>query len=77
MNQEPVVNKNYSNIDDPFEKIINSGGCVQERETLQKCHYEKRDWRACSKELEYFRQCWISKNNDHKITKNESLDKSI
>ncbi|KTW31840.1 uncharacterized protein T551_01101 [Pneumocystis jirovecii RU7] len=76
MKQESVSNNSHFNVENSFEKILNSSGCIQERETLQECYYEKRDWRLCSEELKRFRQCWTLRNNNHKIIENSSLNQS-
>lgn len=44
--------------DDAYTLAIKRTGCFQENETLQLCYYDSgRDWRACRKELERFREC--------------------
>jgi cytochrome c oxidase assembly factor 4 len=31
---------------------------------LTDCYYEKKDWRACKKEMEIFRKCWKIHGNE-------------
>ncbi|KAF2263752.1 hypothetical protein CC78DRAFT_533757 [Lojkania enalia] len=49
---------------DEWDKRIFSTGCADENAKLTDCYYEKKDWRACKKEMEVFRECWKSHGND-------------
>ncbi|EGD95216.1 hypothetical protein TESG_08371 [Trichophyton tonsurans CBS 112818] len=33
---------------------------------MNDCYYAKRDWRACSKEMQAFRECWKRHGNDQR-----------
>jgi len=32
------------------------------------CYYDKKDWRACAKEMEEFKQCWKRQGNDERVS---------
>ncbi|KAF1920966.1 hypothetical protein BDU57DRAFT_437567 [Ampelomyces quisqualis] len=49
---------------DDWDKRIFSTGCAEENAKLTDCYYEKKDWRACKQEMEFFRQCWQRHGND-------------
>ncbi|PSN66720.1 hypothetical protein BS50DRAFT_634205 [Corynespora cassiicola Philippines] len=49
---------------DEWDKRIFSTGCADENMKLTDCYYEKKDWRACKKEMEVFRECWKRHGND-------------
>ncbi|KAI2636670.1 hypothetical protein GGS21DRAFT_512591 [Xylaria nigripes] len=53
---------------DEWEKRIFSTGCADENAKLTDCYYEKKDWRACKKEMEIFRACWKKYNNDERTS---------
>lgn len=46
--------------DDPdeYNDRIRRTGCFEENEALQLCYYDRKDWRACSAEMQRFRECW-------------------
>ncbi|RUS15712.1 hypothetical protein BC937DRAFT_92089 [Endogone sp. FLAS-F59071] len=48
------------NSDDPdeYNDRIRRTGCFEENEALQLCYYDRKDWRACSAEMQRFRECW-------------------
>lgn len=44
--------------DDAYTLAIKKTGCYVENERLQLCYYDSgRDWRACKKEMDAFREC--------------------
>ncbi|KAF2280272.1 uncharacterized protein EI97DRAFT_368951 [Westerdykella ornata] len=49
---------------DEWDKRIFSTGCADENAKLTDCYYEKKDWRACKKQMETFRECWKRHGND-------------
>ncbi|KAI0014874.1 hypothetical protein F4780DRAFT_784700 [Xylariomycetidae sp. FL0641] len=49
---------------DEWDKRIFSTGCADENMKMTDCYFEKKDWRACKKEMEIFRECWKRNNND-------------
>ncbi|KAL2218098.1 hypothetical protein M432DRAFT_657236 [Thermoascus aurantiacus ATCC 26904] len=51
---------------DEWDKRIFSTGCAAEQLKMNDCYYEKRDWRACKKEMEAFRECWKRQGNDER-----------
>ncbi|KAI0388592.1 hypothetical protein F5Y17DRAFT_452250 [Xylariaceae sp. FL0594] len=53
---------------DEWDKRIFSTGCANENAALTDCYYEKKDWRACKKEMEIFRECWKKHNNDERTS---------
>ncbi|KAI1078771.1 hypothetical protein F5B20DRAFT_581807 [Whalleya microplaca] len=53
---------------DEWDKRIFSTGCADENMKLTDCYFEKKDWRACKKEMEVFRQCWKRHNNDERTS---------
>lgn len=56
---------------DDWDKRINNTGCADENLKLTLCHAEKMDWRQCVPEMEAFKKCWESHNNNQRTsTKN-------
>ncbi|KAI3321324.1 hypothetical protein HD806DRAFT_537507 [Xylariaceae sp. AK1471] len=53
---------------DEWDKRIFSTGCADENAKLTDCYYEKKDWRACKKEMEIFRACWKKHDNDERTS---------
>ncbi|KAI0846420.1 hypothetical protein F5Y00DRAFT_145419 [Daldinia vernicosa] len=53
---------------DEWDKRIFSTGCADENTKLTDCYYEKKDWRACKKEMEIFKACWKKHNNDQRTS---------
>ncbi|KAJ5485082.1 hypothetical protein N7539_005070 [Penicillium diatomitis] len=49
-----------------WDKRIYSTGCHAEQDKMNDCYFVKKDWRACSKEMEAFRECWKRKGNDQR-----------
>jgi cytochrome c oxidase assembly factor 4 len=44
--------------DDAYTSAIKATGCFPQNEALQLCYYDSgRDWRACKKEMDAFREC--------------------
>lgn len=58
---------------DEWDIRINRTGCAEENIKLLNCHYDKKDWRQCIKEMEDFRNCWKVHGND-KRTSMKDLD---
>ncbi|KAL2355269.1 hypothetical protein BJ546DRAFT_840762 [Cryomyces antarcticus] len=52
---------------DDWDKRIFSTGCAVENTKMNDCYFEKRDWRACKKEMEAFRECWKRQGNDRRV----------
>ncbi|KAE8420577.1 hypothetical protein BDV36DRAFT_293231 [Aspergillus pseudocaelatus] len=51
---------------DEWDKRIFSTGCSVEQDKMNDCYFTKKDWRACKKEMEAFRECWKRKGNDER-----------
>ncbi|KAH7045289.1 hypothetical protein B0J12DRAFT_742214 [Macrophomina phaseolina] len=51
---------------DDWDKRIFSTGCAVENSKMTDCYFEKKDWRACKKEMEAFRECWKRQGNDQR-----------
>ncbi|RAQ40662.1 hypothetical protein AFGD_009006 [Aspergillus flavus] len=51
---------------DEWDKRIFSTGCSVEQDKMNDCYFAKKDWRACKKEMEAFRECWKRKGNDQR-----------
>ncbi|KAI8631154.1 hypothetical protein F5Y19DRAFT_473553 [Xylariaceae sp. FL1651] len=41
---------------------------LDENARLTDCYFERKDWRACKKEMEIFRACWKRHNNDERTS---------
>ncbi|KAL2366256.1 hypothetical protein RJZ56_000713 [Blastomyces dermatitidis] len=54
------------------DKRIFSTGCAAEQLKMNDCYYEKRDWRACKKEMEAFRECWKRHGNEQRTESKDS-----
>ncbi|RCI16390.1 hypothetical protein L249_2603 [Ophiocordyceps polyrhachis-furcata BCC 54312] len=39
-----------------------------ENTKLTDCYFDKKDWRACTAEMEQFRQCWRRNGNDKRTS---------
>ncbi|UNI22792.1 hypothetical protein JDV02_008648 [Purpureocillium takamizusanense] len=51
---------------DDWDKRIFSTGCADENAKMTDCYFEKKDWRACTAEMEAFKQCWKRHGNDER-----------
>ncbi|KAF4595483.1 Cytochrome oxidase assembly factor 4 [Ophiocordyceps camponoti-floridani] len=51
---------------DEWDKRIFSTGCAEENAKLTDCYFDKKDWRACTAEMESFKQCWQRQGNDER-----------
>ncbi|KAG6101216.1 hypothetical protein E4U14_006903 [Claviceps sp. LM454 group G7] len=51
---------------DEWDKRIFSTGCADENMKMTDCYFEKKDWRACTAEMEDFKQCWKRHGNDQR-----------
>lgn len=51
---------------DEWDKRIFSTGCSVENAEMTDCYYDTKDWRACKKEMEAFRECWKRQGNDQR-----------
>ncbi|KAI0469123.1 hypothetical protein F4859DRAFT_516472 [Xylaria cf. heliscus] len=56
------------------DKRIFSTGCADENANLTDCYWRKKDWRACTKEMEIFRACWKKNNNDERTSTKDNTD---
>ncbi|KAI4146467.1 MAG: hypothetical protein LQ340_005921 [Diploschistes diacapsis] len=45
-------------------RYYNLTDMLDEQTRMNDCYFEKKDWRACSKEMLAFKECWKSKGND-------------
>ncbi|KAK6532195.1 hypothetical protein TWF281_006392 [Arthrobotrys megalospora] len=50
--------KDSSKDDDEWDIRIQKTGCSEENENLQMCFDKTKDWRACRKQLQEFKDCW-------------------
>ncbi|PFH61634.1 hypothetical protein XA68_16809 [Ophiocordyceps unilateralis] len=72
MGRTPDTHKTPSreqqDVDEPdeWDKRIFSTGCAEENAKLTDCYFDKKDWRACTAEMESFRQCWRRKGNEER-----------
>ncbi|KAI2608035.1 CHCH domain-containing protein [Hypoxylon sp. NC1633] len=57
---------------DEWDKRIFSTGCADENAKLTDCYFEKKDWRACKKEMEIFKACWKKHHNDERTSTKDS-----
>ncbi|CEJ59316.1 hypothetical protein PEBR_39264 [Penicillium brasilianum] len=64
--EQPKVVPEDDDEPDDWDKRIYSTGCHTEQDKMNDCYYAKKDWRACSKEMEAFRECWKRKGNDER-----------
>lgn len=53
----------YDDAPDEWDQRILKTGCAAENERLLLCHFDTGDWRACTLEMEAFRQCWAAHGN--------------
>lgn len=64
------LNKDAEDVDDDepdeWDQRIIKTGCADENLKLQLCHYDTNDWRKCTKEMDAFRKCWASHNNNER-----------
>ncbi|KAL7784336.1 hypothetical protein V8C37DRAFT_396028, partial [Trichoderma ceciliae] len=51
---------------DEWDKRIFSTGCADENAKMTDCYLEKKDWRACAKEMEEFKECWKRHGNNER-----------
>ncbi|RVD85217.1 uncharacterized protein DFL_003545 [Arthrobotrys flagrans] len=60
-----MLSKDGSRDDDEWDVRIRKTGCAGENESLQMCFDKTKDWRACRKQLQEFKDCWRRhKNNE-------------
>ncbi|KAJ5368442.1 uncharacterized protein N7496_008202 [Penicillium cataractarum] len=64
--EQPKIVPEDDDEPDDWDKRIYSTGCHTEQDKMNDCYYAKKDWRACSKEMEAFRECWKRKGNDER-----------
>ena len=43
--------------EDMFDKMVTKSGCAEEHFALQDCHFEHKDWRKCTEEMQKFKVC--------------------
>ncbi|PHH69201.1 hypothetical protein CDD83_5798 [Cordyceps sp. RAO-2017] len=48
---------------DEWDKRIFSTGCSAENAKMTDCYFDKKDWRACTAEMEHFKECWKRHGN--------------
>ncbi|KJZ78570.1 hypothetical protein HIM_01961 [Hirsutella minnesotensis 3608] len=53
---------------DEWDKRIYSTGCAEENSKMTDCYFDKKDWRACTAEMESFRECWKRNGNDERTS---------
>ncbi|PHH66499.1 hypothetical protein CDD81_6974 [Ophiocordyceps australis] len=77
---EQVVQKSDNNMSsaaqddepDEWDKRIFSTGCADENAQLTDCYSEKKDWRACTAEMERFKKCWKSHGNHERTSSKDT-----
>ncbi|KIW08361.1 uncharacterized protein PV09_01277 [Verruconis gallopava] len=57
---------------DDWDKRIFSTGCAAENMKMTDCYYETKDWRACKKEMEEFRECWKRNGNIQRTSQKDA-----
>ncbi|QDS75563.1 hypothetical protein FKW77_005813 [Venturia effusa] len=57
---------------DEWDKRIFSTGCSDENAKMTDCYFATRDWRACKKEMEIFRECWKRHGNEQRTDSKDS-----
>ncbi|CCG82959.1 Coiled-coil-helix-coiled-coil-helix domain-containing protein C550.01c [Taphrina deformans PYCC 5710] len=55
---------NDPDVEDNWDKAVNSGGCVAENEKLLDCKLSTGDWRKCTEEMAAFKECWRRKTTN-------------
>ncbi|KAG5958951.1 hypothetical protein E4U58_005176 [Claviceps cyperi] len=51
---------------DEWDKRIFGTGCADENMKMTDCYFDKKDWRACTAEMEDFKRCWKRHGNDQR-----------
>ncbi|KAG5981950.1 hypothetical protein E4U55_002484 [Claviceps digitariae] len=51
---------------DEWDKRIFSTGCADENMKMTDCYFAKKDWRACTAEMQDFKECWKRHGNDQR-----------
>ncbi|KAM0307911.1 hypothetical protein ACHAPM_000644 [Fusarium culmorum] len=67
-NAQQSANAEEDDEPDEWDKRIFSTGCADENAKMTDCYFEKKDWRACTAEMEAFKQCWKVHNNDQRTS---------
>ncbi|KAF0637045.1 hypothetical protein NXS19_004993 [Fusarium pseudograminearum] len=67
-NAQQSANAEDDDEPDEWDKRIFSTGCADENAKMTDCYFEKKDWRACTAEMEAFKQCWKVHNNDQRTS---------
>ena len=49
--------------EDPYDLRIKKSGCWTEHVQLQDCHFNTRDFRMCTLEMQNLKKCWQLYNN--------------
>ncbi|EYB23385.1 hypothetical protein SNK03_004585 [Fusarium graminearum] len=68
INAQQSANTEDDDEPDEWDKRIFSTGCADENAKMTDCYFEKKDWRACTAEMEAFKQCWKVHNNDQRTS---------
>ncbi|TQV97857.1 hypothetical protein IF1G_03600 [Cordyceps javanica] len=53
---------------DEWDKRIFSTGCSEENAKMTDCYFDKKDWRACTSEMQQFKECWKRHGNEQRTS---------
>ncbi|KAK6518517.1 hypothetical protein TWF506_005662 [Arthrobotrys conoides] len=59
-----MLSKDDSRDYDEWDIRIQKTGCAVENENLQMCFDKTKDWRACQKQVQEFKNCWRRHEKD-------------
>ncbi|EJP65367.1 hypothetical protein ACQRIT_004283 [Beauveria bassiana] len=68
--QQPDATVQTDDDDEPdeWDKRIFSTGCSEENAKMTDCYFEKKDWRACTSEMQQFKECWKRHGNEERTS---------
>ncbi|KAJ4150368.1 hypothetical protein LMH87_011120 [Akanthomyces muscarius] len=68
--QQPGATAQTDGDDEPdeWDKRIFSTGCSEENAKMTDCYFEKKDWRACTSEMQQFKECWKRHGNEERTS---------
>ncbi|KAJ6790144.1 hypothetical protein PWT90_08871 [Aphanocladium album] len=65
---DPVARTEDDDEPDEWDKRIFSTGCSEENAKMTDCYFEKKDWRACTSEMQQFKECWKRHGNEERTS---------
>lgn len=54
-----------------YDKRIYDTGCYLQNLILHLCHADTGDWRKCTNEMTWFKECWEKNNNPQRTFQND------